>query len=189
MTASRVRRAALLAALTISLTMPVQVEVFAQNGSGITRPSPERLEQAKRYLEMASTTEKVHSYISNYTRMTYDRSHGTQVEYNAPDGKSFLWYPGSRVVTPGRWKVDEALVPDGSHSYVTMCYLYSASSYDPTDNSRGGKWECVPAVLAILRTKERVPGNPFRLGLSPQTPFILSPQETDLKSLLSQIRH
>jgi hypothetical protein len=120
--------------------------------------------------------------------MTYDRSHGTQIEYNALDGRSYLWYPGSRVVTPGRWKVDEALVPNQTHRYVTLCYLYSASSYDPTDNSRGGKWECAPAVLAMIRTKERMAGNPFRLGLSPQTPFILRPDETDLATLLRQVR-
>jgi hypothetical protein len=151
-------------------------------------PSQERLEEAKRYIEMASTPAKVNTYISNYTRMTYDRAHGTQVEYNAPDGRSYLWYPGSRFVTLGRWKVDEALAPNQTHRYVTLCYLYSASSYDPTNNSRGGKWECAPAVLAMIRTKERSPGNPFRLGRFPQTPFILSPQETNLASLLAQAR-
>jgi hypothetical protein len=40
----------------------------------------------------------------------------------------------------------------------------------------------------MIRTKERVPGNPFRLGLSAKIPFILSPQETDLASLLAQAR-
>jgi hypothetical protein len=40
----------------------------------------------------------------------------------------------------------------------------------------------------MIRTKERMAGNPFRLGLSPQTPFILPPDETDLANLLGQVR-
>lgn len=179
-----------IAATIVSVYFAIQGNAFAQNTlSTNAPPSQERLEEAKRYIEMASTPAKVTAYVSNYTRMTYDRAHGTQIEYNTPDGHSYLWYPGSRFVTPGRWKVDEAVVPGQTHRYVTLCYLYSASSYDPTNNSRGGKWECVPAVLAMIRTKERSPGNPFRLGLSPQTPFILSPGAADLATLLRQVRH
>ncbi|MBW0005332.1 MAG: hypothetical protein JO216_17800 [Hyphomicrobiales bacterium] len=186
---SSLRGAVVLVALATAL-FSIRNDVFAQNASGpnVAPPSPERLEQARRYIEMASSSAKVHAYISNFTRMTYDRSHGTQVEYNAPDGKSYLWYPGSRIITLGRWKVDEALAPDQSHRNVSLCYLYSAQSYDPTNNIRGGNWECAPAVLAIIRTKERLPGNPFRLDLSPQAPFVMSPQATNLGTLLAQSR-
>jgi hypothetical protein len=171
-----VRRSAVSLAFVLGLTyFQSQSGVFAQNIPPMNaHPSPEKLEEAKRYIEMASTSAKVNAYISNYTRMTYDPRHGTQVEYNAPNGESYLWYPGR--------------VPDQTHRYVTLCYLYSAASYDPTNNSRGGKWECVPSVLAIIRTKERTAGNPFRLGASRQTPFILPPDETDLASLMKQIR-
>jgi hypothetical protein len=184
------RRAALSVALALGVAyFQNEGDALAQSASPangqVTYPITEK---AKHYMEMASSSQKVRVYISNYTRMTADQGHGTQVEYNAPNGMSYLWYPGNRAAVLGRWKVEEGLAPDQVHRFVHLCYLYSVLTYDPVDNSRGGKWECIPAWYAMIRTKERVPGNPFRLGPSAKIPFILSSQETDLASLLAQAR-
>lgn len=184
-----VGRATLSIALVLGFACKGEAQVPDRNASRANGYSPLQItENAKLYMEMASTPHKVKAYFSNYTRMSHDNSHGTQVEYNAPDGRSYLWYPGSRTVTPGHWKVAEGLAPDQIHHYVDLCYLYSAASIDPTNNSRGGNWECNRAWFAMIRTKERMAGNPFRLGFSPQTPFILPPDETDLANLLGKVR-
>jgi hypothetical protein len=189
-----VRTCTLRAAFSVALAMGL---AGLQNRGGALAQSAGRAggqannaitEKAKHYMEMASSSQKVRAYIANHTRMTSDQGHGTQVEYNAPDGMSYLWYPGNRVAVLGRWKVEEGLAPDQVHHFVHLCYLYSVLTYDPVDNSRGGKWECIPAWYAMIRTKERIPGNPFRLGNSVKIPFILSPQETNLAKLLAQAR-
>jgi hypothetical protein len=145
--------------------------------------------QAQHFMEMASSAAKVQEYMSDYTRMTYDPKRGTQVEYNAGDSRSYLWYPGSAFVTQGNWKVTEGIAPDQVHAFNRACYLYSRLSYDPTTNTPGGNWECIPGWFEMIRTKERVPGDPFGLAASARAPFTLSPAPTTLAELKRQQTH
>ncbi|SDR22066.1 hypothetical protein SAMN05444161_2174 [Rhizobiales bacterium GAS191] len=41
----------------------------------------------------------------------------------------------------------------------------------------------------MIRTTDRVAGNPFKLGASRQTPFVLPPEQADLGSLVKQLPH
>ena len=116
--------------------------------------------------------------------MTGDGSHGTQVEYNAPDGHSYLWYPRSARITPGFWKAETFVAPDGIHRPVRVSFQYPPNSVDPTDGSRGGDWSCNPGWYSLMRSKETMPGDPFGLSRSPAAPFILSPAPTTLAALL-----
>src|SRR5882757_11330834 len=116
--------------------------------SGPLKPTP----RAQHFMDLASTPERARGFLSGKTRITGDNRHGVQVEYNAPDGHTYLWYPGSPRITPGLWKTMEVLAPDGIHKAVRVCYVYSVNSVDPTNGSRGGSWSCVPGWYALIRT-------------------------------------
>ena len=63
--------------------------------------------------------------------------HGTQVEFHAANGKTYLWYPGNSRPVIGQWKVET----DASGT-PALCYLYSRNSFNPVTRARGGNWEC-----------------------------------------------
>jgi hypothetical protein len=113
--------------------------------------------------------------IGGYTNMTFDSGHGTQVEYVAAGGISFLWYPGNRVVLDGRWK------RQGSD----ICFLYGANTYNPVTGVRGGAWECMPFRLYWGGITERMKGDIFALRGRGAVPFVLSKDRTTLERLLS----
>jgi hypothetical protein len=153
----------------------------------VAPPPPGATPQARHFMELASTPERARAFLSGETRMTYDAGHGTQVEYNAPDGHSYLWYPGSPRLTPGFWKTTQVLAPDGVHIGVRVCYMYPANGIEPTDGSRGGDWSCNPAWYSLMRTTDKVEGDPFGLARrGGAAPFILSPAPTSLAQLLGQ---
>lgn len=116
--------------------------------------------------------------FSGLTRMTYDSGHGAQIEYNAPNGRSYLWYPGNSVVLPAYWRMqgDE------------ICYLYPQSSYNPITQTRGGGWECQSAASSLSRTKERARGDLFGLSLRKRPPFVLSADHTTFQELRRKVR-
>jgi hypothetical protein len=167
----------LLGALFLAVMFSVSAE--AQT-SGALKPTP----QAQHYLDLASTPQRVQEFLSGKTRMTGDDRHGTQVEYNAPDGNTYLWYPGSSRITRGFWKAEAFLAPDGIHRPVRVCYKYPLNSVDPTDGSRGGDWSCGPGWYSLMRTKDTMNGDPFGLSRSGAAPFILPPAPTTLAQLL-----
>ena len=58
--------------------------------------------------ELPSTTvEGMTGFMADRTIMTYSSGHGTQVEYSAANGRTFLWYPGNTRTVLGEWKVEE----------------------------------------------------------------------------------
>ncbi|MGJ0452254.1 MAG: hypothetical protein ACR65T_03340 [Methylocystis sp.] len=117
--------------------------------------------------------------FAGLTRMTYDAGHGTQIEYNAPNGRSYLWYPGNSVILPAYWRMQ------GNE----ICYLYPGASYNPVMQTRGGDWECQSAAHSLSQTKERMRGDPFGLSRTKRPPFVLSSDQTTFQELRSQARH
>jgi hypothetical protein len=108
--------------------------------------------------------EKARTFFSNKTIMTYDGEHrvcyggmfigqyyipdcrtvpghGTQVEYYAPNGLAFLWYPGNHRPVPSRWKLEHKKNIYGTYLYA-ICFLYPSRSYNPLTHESGGDWEC-----------------------------------------------
>jgi hypothetical protein len=131
--------------------------------------------------EATTTAAQIRSAYAGKTRMTYSSQHGTQVEYVAPDGRNFLWYPGNRTVVPGRWKVDaDADDPDET----SLCQLYPSSSYNPATQTFGGSWECEDARRALSRTRETLIGDPFGLARRRAPPFVLAHEQTSFAELL-----
>jgi hypothetical protein len=126
--------------------------------------------QAQRAMDMSATLEQVRAFYANATRSRFDPIHGLQVEYNAPNGASYLRCSGDTMILAGRWRATEILALDGVHRATRICYLYAPNTADPADGSRGGAWECIPAWLGLMKTKEGVSGDIFGLSRSAQPP-------------------
>ncbi|WP_147405720.1 hypothetical protein [Cereibacter sphaeroides] len=76
-----------------------------------------------------------------YTVATDSVGNGIQIEYFAPDGRSYLWYPGNRTVVPAQYRYGLVIPNDGSTGRIaTIEFLYPANSVDMLGR-RGGKWE------------------------------------------------
>ena len=114
--------------------------------------------------------------LGGYTHMIYDVHHGTQVEYLAEGGMTFLWYPGNRVVLEGRWK----------RQGDDICFRYGGNTYNPATGQQGGGWDCMPFGLYWEGIRERMPGDPFALATRVDAPFRLDRKQTTLDRLLSR---
>ncbi|AUQ46086.1 hypothetical protein PhaeoP72_01793 [Phaeobacter inhibens] len=97
---------------------------------------------------------------SGATFLDYSVQHGTQVEYLAPDGRAFLWYPGNTAVVIGQWTVKP---PVGRSKYARLCWKYGPLTYNPVAQNRGGEFSCVKANRHILAEEEYTRGDPFDL--------------------------
>src|SRR3954465_1939640 len=98
--------------------------------------------------------------LAGVTNMTHSTGHGTQVEYVAEGGKTYLWYPGNTKILKGQWKVEDD----------NMCFAYGANSYNPVTKQRGG-WECEPVRAYQGGIAEQVTGDPMGLAGPRAAPF------------------
>lgn len=114
--------------------------------------------------------------LGGYTNMHVDRSHGTQVEYLTRGGKSYLWYPGNKVILEGRWK----------RQGENMCFAYGANTYNPATGHKGGGFECTPYWLYWGGIFQRMKGDLFGLEGRREVPFVLPKKRTTLEALLSR---
>ena len=121
--------------------------------------------------------------IANMTMLFYDRVHGTQVEYNGSNGKTYLLYPGNKVIVKGQWKLERTDNP----SVFNMCFKYPANSYNPATNQSGGSWECQKAGFYLIGPIERAQGDVLGLAKGDAAPFILQKRKTSLKSLVRKL--
>ena len=140
--------------------------------------------------ELPSTTvEGMTGFMTNRTIMTHSSSHGTQVEYSAADGRTFLWYPGNTRTVLGAWKVEDRDVrlpsSDGATTrrLTLICYRYGANTYNRVTNQRGGDWECRPAGPDLRLIVESVPGDVFSLAARRTPPFVLARDRTTIADL------
>jgi hypothetical protein len=115
--------------------------------------------------------------VGNYTNMSKDPFHGTQVEYLSDDGRTYLWYPGNRSILQGRWKREG----DG------MCFAYGANTYNPATGQSGGGWECMPFRLFWGSIEQRMPGDILGLASRTEVPFVLEKRRTTLDKLLARV--
>lgn len=115
--------------------------------------------------------------VSGATAASNSRQHGTQVEYLAPDGRSFLWYPGNRSVLDGRWKVEK------NGLGADICFVYSGRTFNPATGKSGANWECEFGGNYIVRQAEFVDGDPLGLR-GGKIPFVLSREWHTLADLM-----
>ncbi len=120
------------------------------------------------------------SSAAGVTNTTFSASHGTQVEYVATDGNTYLWYPGNATIVRGHWRKGEM------QGFPAICFAYQANSYNPATGSVGGQWECEPTLLYSHGIVDQNPGDVFGLRSRSVVPFSLQPERTTLRSLLGQ---
>src|ERR1051325_4937627 len=70
--------------------------------------------------------EQARAFFIDKTRVTFMPEHGTQVTYMGRDGAVFLWYPGNRVLVPGRWTIEACPNQPGA---ARLCFQYGANTY------------------------------------------------------------
>lgn len=118
--------------------------------------------------------------ISDRTFMFYDRTFGTQVEYNSSGGRTYLLFPGNTVVVKGSWK----LMRTDNPNVFNMCFKYPANSVNPATNQRGGDWECQIAGFYLAKTVENMDGDVLGLSSRTEVPFVLARRKTTLAALI-----
>lgn len=118
--------------------------------------------------QFVDTEDSLRALLSGSTRKTHDPFHGTQIEYFAPNGFAYLWYPGNRRAVRSFWKTET----DRLFGDTDICFLYSPRSYNPVTKEFGGSWECREAEESLYLTDEIVRGDPLGLE-SGRLPYVL----------------
>ncbi len=108
------------------------------------------------------------------TTMHYDAGHGTQVEYIDRNGKSYLWYPGNRIILMAPWR----------QTLNSMCYRYGPDTYNPITRQPGGKWKCIQLRLIRRGIVDQAAGDVFGLARKTSVPFVLPRTKTSIEKLL-----
>lgn len=102
----------------------------------------------------------------NTTYLSFSRAHGFQVNYLAPQGKAWLWYPGNRLGVPEEYKRD---VVAGQQA---ICWRHPSNSYNPVTRKQGGAFSCQSLALSQRTIVAALPGDPFALSTG-RVPYTL----------------
>lgn len=99
------------------------------------------------------------------TYLSFSRAHGFQVNYLAPQGKAWLWYPGNQRGVAEDYKLD---VVAGQKA---ICWRHPSDSYNPVTRKQGGAFACQSLALSQRTIVAALPGDPFSLksGRIPST--------------------
>ena len=106
--------------------------------------SSERLSRAEieiRELDNDQIRERLKETLSDVTSIVKQTGHGIYVEYTAPDGRLFMWYPGNAVVVTGAWGISESFAPPRACFRYFSAYHGVTGEYEPN--------ECVAAVQTL----------------------------------------
>ena len=105
--------------------------------------------------------------------------HGTQIEYYAPDGRAYLWYPGNSRAVRSRWKLQR-----GNERY-RLCSRYPSASYNPITREHGGNWQCENLGSYASRIREIRQSDIFGLETG-SVPWPLEKADTTFDKLLAR---
>lgn len=87
---------------------------------------------------LSSDPATLRAFLTDTTVVGYDQAFGTQIEYHAPDGTSWLLFPGNQTVLRGQWEIRPRLI----HGKNAVCYRYARNTYNPLTRKGGGEWQC-----------------------------------------------
>ncbi len=101
----------------------------------------------------------------NTTYLSLSPGHGFQVNFLAPNGKAWLWYPGNQFGVPEDYKTS---IVSGQRA---ICWRHPTNSYNPVTKTSGGGFQCENLALAQRTIVASLPGDVFSLktGLVPYT--------------------
>ncbi|USG60090.1 hypothetical protein NBZ79_12990 [Sneathiella marina] len=125
--------------------------------------------------------EEATASLADKTVRTYSRTYGNQIEYFAPDGRAYLWYPGNNRPVPSKWRLEHHVFR------YKICFLYPSSSYDAVTKERGGNWECRFLNLFADSIVEIEKSDIFNLS-SGILPYKLSPQDFNFNALKARMK-
>jgi hypothetical protein len=142
--------------------------------------------------------EVIATFLGDRTVMTYNPQHGTQVEYIAKGGETFLWYPGNDAILPGAltvlWENASAEIDDprdgryrGQVKLSYVCFRYGANTYNPASGQRGSGFECSPYSAQRDRLKETRRGDVFGLAGRSAAPFPLGREPQSIATLQKRV--
>lgn len=142
--------------------------------------------EAKRMYANPASSSEVLAAMNNTTRRTYLPQHGTQITYQTPDGRIYLWYPGNKKVLQGQWTLKPSR---NSRSAGLVCFSYSANSYNPVTGHTGAGWVCASATEMLrFATQETEQGDVFGLSTREEVPFVLPKSDTSIAKLKGKIQ-
>ncbi len=104
---------------------------------------------------------------------------GTQVEFLADDGRSYLWYPGNRGVVRGQWMLHRWYEKYG------ICFRYGAAMLKPKTKDPRESFDCTLLSDYAATVAELAEGDPFELD-SGHLPFVLRRDQTTIDDLLKR---
>jgi hypothetical protein len=126
--------------------------------------------------------DEVKAIFAGQTAMSYDSTHGTQVEYLSTTGSAYLLYPGNTTIVKGQWRLNRT----DEQGVFNLCFRYPGNSYNPATGQAGGQWECQIAGFYYQSLAELKAGDFLGLARSSTPPFILSPKKTTIMELITQ---
>lgn len=138
--------------------------------------------------------EVIASFFADRTIVSHSPQHGTQVEYIAPNGTTFLWYPGNDTILRGTfnvlWENASAEIDDpqegryrGQINLNYVCFRYAANSYNPVTGHRGGGFECGSYARQREALRETRKGDVFGLAGRTKAPFPLGREPQSVAAL------
>lgn len=96
--------------------------------------------------------------LSDVTAIVKQTGHGIYVEYTAPDGRLFMWYPGNGGVVAGRWGISDDFSP------ARACFKYFAAYQGVTGEFEPNECVDTAQILGEAYVVDKRPGDVFELS-------------------------
>ena len=114
-----------------------QALAFERQSSGKLRVAREELREMSR--EEVKT--RLLAELTDVTTIVKQTGHGIYVEYTAPDGRLYMWYPGNFVTVSGTWGIAD------DYSTPRACFKYFGAYHGVTGEFEPN--ECVSAAQTL----------------------------------------
>ncbi|MEM9402671.1 MAG: hypothetical protein AAGA44_09315 [Pseudomonadota bacterium] len=130
-------------------------DAIAFNGQSAERLAKSQVEL--RELSKDEVRARLTDALSDVTAIVKQTGHGIYVEYTAPDGRLFMWYPGNAGTVAGTWGISDQFAPPRACFRYFAAYHGVSGEYEPN--------ECVPAeqTLSEAYVIEKRKGDVFEL--------------------------
>ena len=102
--------------------------------------------------------EQLAEALTDVTAIIKQRGHGIYVEYTAPDGRLFMWYPRNYGVVTGTWGISD------SFSSPRACFKYFAARHGVTGEYEPSECVSVEQTLSGAYVIDKRQGDVFKLS-------------------------
>lgn len=102
--------------------------------------------------------EQLTEALTDVTAILKQRGHGIYVEYTAPDGRLFMWYPRNFGVVSGTWGISDSFSPPRA------CFKYLAATHGVTGEYEPNECVSVEQTLSEAYVIDKRRGDVFELS-------------------------